>query len=186
MKRLFPIFVVIVSGLCLLGCSTGKVLSQRSLSANEQTWVAQQKIPIRLAIVPANSFSYTNQWEVRMVSNLATNLTRTKLFSEVVASDQFLGTDLLVMTRMSHGVLRCGTSLPITKASLGLVRDNIAYNYSYDFDFVSPRTGKTLTFTNLYRGDYRTGFWPAKDDAFVDLLKFDLAQKRAEIESLLK
>jgi len=186
MKPIVSLALCAVLTILLAGCSHGKVLAYRSLNSQEQAWVHQQRIPLRLVVVPATALSYTNQWEARMVNRLATNLARTKLFSEVVIGDRFPGSNLRVVTRKSYGVLRCGTSLPITKVSLGLFRDNIAYSYGYDFDFVSPQTGETLTFTNLYRGVYRSGFWPARDDAFVGWLKFDLAQRRDEIESLLK
>lgn len=173
-------------GACLIGCSTGKVSSQRSLSADEQTWVAQQKIPLRLTVTSASHLSVTNQWATQMVSNLATNLARTGLFTNVRVGEVDTNADLLVSARASSGVMRCGNAMMLSKVTLGLIRDDVAYSYCYDFDFVSPQSGKILTFTNLYRGNYRTGFWWAKDDAFVDLLKFDLAQKRNEIESLRK
>jgi hypothetical protein len=186
MKRLFPIFLVTVVGSLLMGCSTGKVLSQRSLGAEDQAWAARQKIPLRLMVVPTKGLSATNSWKMQSVSNLATNLTRTGLFAEVGVGATNFHAELLVVTRSASGVMRCGNPAMISKASLGLIRDNVAYSYTYDFDFVSPQTSKTLTFAKTYQGEYRTGFWPARDNAFTDLLKFDLAQQRNEIESLTK
>jgi len=120
---------------------------------------------------------------MRSVTNLAANLSHAAIFKRVAVDDGSASIDLSVVVRKSYGVLRCGTSLPLTKATLGLMRDRIAYTYVYDFDFVSPRTGRSFSFQASYQGTYRSGFWPPKSDGFVELLRFDLLQRRPEIEN---
>jgi hypothetical protein len=184
--KLFPIFVVTVIGDLLMGCSTGKVHSQRSLGADEQAWATQQRIRLRLLVVPAKDLSVTSSPEVQSVSNLAIHLKGTGLFADVSAGATNARAELLVITRSASGVIRCGNPAMLSKASLGLIRDKVAYRYTYDFDFVSPQTSKTLTFAKTYQGEYRTGFWSPRNAAFTDELRFDLAQQRSEIESLTK
>ena len=182
---------IALAGCCIVvlliaGCSTGRVRSDRKLTTEELAWVKERRIPVRLTVVPDKGLPLTNEWNIKVVSDLTKNLTRTELFNEVVETGDVSKAEILVVVRESHGVLRCGTSLPFTKMTLGLLRDNIAYCYSYDFDFVSTRTNEVVAFAKIYRGSYHTGFWSAKDQAFIELLKFDLAQKRDEIEALLK
>jgi hypothetical protein len=175
-----------VAGILAAGCSTGKVTPQQALSAQDKAWVAGEKIPLRLAVVPATGLAAANEREMKSASNLATNLARTGLFAAVLVGDPDSKTDLLVRVRSSSGVMRCGNPAMLAKATLGLWRDRVAYSYRYDFDFASAQTNRVMPFAKTYCGDYRTGYWPAQDEAFVEQLKFDLAQRRDEIESLTR
>lgn len=186
MKSLVPMLLLCGVVLLAAGCSTGKFMPQHSVSATERAWLAGQKIPLSLIVVPAAGLSATNKWEMRSAANLATNLARTGLFAEVKMNNQSSSADLLVRVRSANGVMRCGNPAMMARATLGLWRDTVAYSYSYDFDLMSTRTGRVMPFAKIYHGSYRTGYWPARDEAFIELLKFELAQRRAEIESLAK
>lgn len=184
MKSLAAFVLWTMTSLTLTGCSTGRVMPENQLTTEEKTWLTGQRIRLVVNVVPANRQSSATVEAQKLVSALATNLSRTGLFAEVITDKADSEPDLQAIVREARGVQRCGNPQILTKATLGLIRDQVGYSCTYDFDLTSPRTGKSLKFQKTYLGRYRAGFWPAPDTGFAGLLKFDLAKMRPEIESL--
>lgn len=103
-------------------------------------------------VLPAEARAVTSDWEMQCASNLATNLKRTGLFTDVSVGATNSQAELLVVARSASGVMRCRNPAMLSNASLGLIRDGVAYSYTYDFDLVSPGTSKIVTFEKTYQG----------------------------------
>ena len=134
------------------------------------------------------------------VKNLATDLTRTQLFDDVLIGRDHPNANLAVEAIADWGAGKCGNPEMESAMTLGLMHSGTTYRHFYRFYFLSPGTDHRLLFERQYNGETLSGLaalplrlsrrWGRRGGVgapkpFIELLRRDILAKRAEILPLV-
>jgi len=145
MKTLLVILVLGCSG-----CVSFPVFDSR-LSRDEVKHDKSVSLPYKIAVRSPIGSGHESD-EAVSIANAVTDLRRTGLFLDVYEWAPERKPDLIVYVQTVCGVARCGTPFMMYPFTLGLVSVESRYKQIYEFTFVSPSTGKRLSFERKYGG----------------------------------